>query len=623
MLFIISVALIVLILSGCILFYAKLRTAIQEINYSFMEEVANQQTISFKARLDGQFEQLKLYSRNFENIDMNDYTSVKKVLNVTNGSGDFKKISIANDIGVVINNDNSSSANIIKEEYFISAMNGKTAISSKTIVDDDGEEILIMAAPIYKNDKIVGVILGTFNKAMLGELFRQNNFDGLGYSFVFNKDGSIIASNNIKKFIASNDNFYEGLENIKYRNNYNKKEVMENIKSSKLGLMEYYVNNNKRIAVYCPITGYDWYLFSAVDLNLIKVQSNRIAVYVMILILSILAILSALFAVIYYYIKKNNIITVKNKILASNDERYKIVNNQMENVIFEYDYASNAIYLSGNIQELVNTESDTINLYLGPEVKKVLSNRGFDLFSELSQVREANGNEFEKEFRYLTFEEKYRWYRIKAAFSYNEKNQPIKIIGSITDIQKQKEETEKLRYKAEIDQLTGVLNKKSVEEYIEKRLAKASKNSIFALYIIDLDNFKGINDNLGHIFGDEVLKDVGFKMKRIFRDNDYLGRIGGDEFLAFLNYGEGKYEDAINVIEKRAEKLCQDFRESYSGENADYKVSASIGIAIYPNDGDNYTQLYMKADKALYNSKKKGKDSYSLYRETEKGEDEE
>lgn len=611
--------LLFLIIGVFFLFYIKLNSAIQEINYSFMQEVATQQSISFKAKLDGQFEQLKLYSRSFENIDMRDYTTVKKVLNVTNGVGDFKRISIANDIGVVTNNDNTTSPNIIKEDYFINALKGEQTISSNLILDNDGDEIIVIATPIYKKDKIIGVILGTFNRDTLKELFRQDNFSGKGISFIFNKEGTIISKNNENNFLSDSKNIYEGLSNLKYPKNSNAEKVKVAIENSEIEIIEYYIASHKRMAVCTPIPSYNWYLFSAVDLNFIKVQSNQITLYVLILVLGISALLLIFMVALYYYIKANRKIKIKNQILATNDERYKLVNCQTDNVIFEYNYSNNTIYLSGDIQEVLNTDNDTLNLYFSDEIKTLTQNRGFNLFDDIDKTTLNNIHEYEKEFRYLTFENKYKWFRIKAIFSYDKNNQPLKILGSITDIQKQKEETEKLRYKAEIDQLTGILNKKSIEEYVQKVLDKANKNSIYAVYIIDLDNFKGINDNLGHLFGDEVLKDVGFKMKRIFRENDYLGRIGGDEFLAFLNYGEGSYEDALKVIEKRAERLCQDFRENYSGENSDYKVSASIGIAVYPKDGLNYQQLFINADKALYISKKKGKDNYSIYTEEAEG----
>lgn len=166
--------------------------------------------------------------------------------------------------------------------------------------------------------------------------------------------------------------------------------------------------------------------------------------------------------------------------------------------------------------------------------------------------------------------------------------------------------------KAHIDQLTGILNKISFEEFTENRLKNSLPIEPHALILVDLDNFKGINDTLGHATGDEVLSNVGAILRATFSSEDFLGRIGGDEFCVLVNkipdLRKVKYGD---FVAEKCEELCTAFRSNYTGEDGKYKVSASIGVAV-SEYGDTFEKLYSMADTALYKSKHRGKDTYTF-----------
>lgn len=169
---------------------------------------------------------------------------------------------------------------------------------------------------------------------------------------------------------------------------------------------------------------------------------------------------------------------------------------------------------------------------------------------------------------------------------------------------------------ARIDRLTGILNKRSFEETVERRLFTAKRSEVAALLILDVDNFKGVNDNLGHSYGDKVLSNIGKILKDNFRTSDFLGRIGGDEFAVFLNISESEKENCMDIVISRCKALCKAFYNNYTGDDNTYKISASIGVALTPKNGNTFAELYKCADKALYFSKKNGKDTYTIYDET-------
>lgn len=173
-----------------------------------------------------------------------------------------------------------------------------------------------------------------------------------------------------------------------------------------------------------------------------------------------------------------------------------------------------------------------------------------------------------------------------------------------------------LRIKADIDQLTGVCNKHAFEEYIETTLEERQrKETPFAVILLDIDNFKGVNDTLGHAYGDKVLTGVGEILRSTFGEQDCVGRIGGDEFCVCLNLEKFKNTDYMPYISEKCSLLCEAFHKNYTGDNGDYKISASIGVSVFPEHGDHFMKLYKHADTALYYSKKHGKDTYTVFKE--------
>ncbi len=197
------------------------------------------------------------------------------------------------------------------------------------------------------------------------------------------------------------------------------------------------------------------------------------------------------------------------------------------------------------------------------------------------------------------------YYRFIYKIIKNEEGQPTYAVGKIFDIDDQK----KLEALAQKDLLTNCYNKVSTEKIIEE-LIWDNANRSHALFAVDIDDFKAVNDNLGHAFGDTVLREVSSNLHSQFRGGDIIGRIGGDEFVVFV-----KNIDNMQALEEKARAITQAFKNTYTGETRDYKVSGSVGIALYPQHGKGYTELFKSADRALYQSKLGGKDCYSFYSE--------
>lgn len=181
----------------------------------------------------------------------------------------------------------------------------------------------------------------------------------------------------------------------------------------------------------------------------------------------------------------------------------------------------------------------------------------------------------------------------------------INIISKIRNNEKKKE----LEDKADTDLLTGLTNKLATERKIKDFMTQ-NPNSQSMLFICDVDNFKKINDTMGHAFGDEVLRSLGQQIGAIFRATDIIGRIGGDEFMIFL-----KGVSDPDSVRKEAKKVEDFFHNFQAGEYVKYAATASIGVAIFPQEGDDFETLYKAADQGLYKAKKRGKNQLAFYRD--------
>lgn len=201
------------------------------------------------------------------------------------------------------------------------------------------------------------------------------------------------------------------------------------------------------------------------------------------------------------------------------------------------------------------------------------------------------------------------WMRCIMSLFEHPQTKNLTAYSYIVNIDQKKKEELKLIHKAEHDALSGFLNKDSTEKYIMEFLRKSSaRDSNHAFLIIDIDRFKAINDNFGHIFGDVILSQVADKITKLFRARDILGRIGGDEFVVFMK----SIKDKKAAIQK-AKAICETVVDVFTQNGVDYRISASVGIAYYDEHGKTYQELYQHSDSALYVSKEKGRDQYTVY----------
>ena len=199
----------------------------------------------------------------------------------------------------------------------------------------------------------------------------------------------------------------------------------------------------------------------------------------------------------------------------------------------------------------------------------------------------------------------YKWHRVKL--SSMEKNGKIyRTLGRMTDIDKEVNQMRQLSDASMRDKLTGLYNKNTFYTLVDKYIKDNGKRAI--LLFFDLDNFKSVNDQMGHLAGDEILINVADSIKHIFRSDDIVARFGGDEFIIFVKDSDEKI--ASGKIQSLREEITR-IKQEYHAENTG--LSACIGVSIYPGDAQDVEQLVAKADEAMYYVKQNGKDGHAFY----------
>ena len=198
-----------------------------------------------------------------------------------------------------------------------------------------------------------------------------------------------------------------------------------------------------------------------------------------------------------------------------------------------------------------------------------------------------------------------KWVRNEVKFLTNVDDNHLCVMIFVKDIDEEKCKEQEIHLSAKMDKMTMVYNRETTMQAITEILHNSSDRR-HALFMIDVDNFKKLNDTLGHQAGDEFLIEIATIIKNNFRQNDVVGRVGGDEFFALMkNIPNNKmiHKKADEILKNVAE-LCKNY------ENI--SLSVSIGISIYPVNGTSLDELYLCADNSMYQSKKCGKNQYTI-----------
>lgn len=292
------------------------------------------------------------------------------------------------------------------------------------------------------------------------------------------------------------------------------------------------------------------------------------------------------------------------RLLEKERSRYLILSDMSGDIIVDYECDTNTVSISDGFTVLTGLKNKYDDAKAFINETKALFDDDRKHIKEIIAALSADEPTAKSEVRIRLQNGTYKWFEMYLHSTWGDEY-CLSIVGKLVNIDRQKRESEQWRKAADTDPLTGIYNKLAIENCVVDALNSPGED-MSALCFVDLDNFKRINDTYGHQFGDMVLKKVADQLRSTVRGSDIVGRVGGDEFVVFLR-GIGTRKN----ISAKAELLCRVFKMS-CGE---CKISGSIGIACYPDDGLTYAELLNKADQALYACKGTGKDSFLFYDE--------
>ncbi|MDL2225630.1 diguanylate cyclase [Eubacteriales bacterium OttesenSCG-928-M02] len=290
------------------------------------------------------------------------------------------------------------------------------------------------------------------------------------------------------------------------------------------------------------------------------------------------------------------------------EARYRIVMEQTSDVVFEWDLVTDDVIFSKNFVDIFGyppTEKDfTRYINQGKNIHPE-DMEGFQQF--LMDVLDDDPY-IETEFRIKKADGSYIWCRLKVSTLYDEEGRPIRAVGVIVNVDEAVRQSQLLMAKAELDTFTGLYNKASFQQYVAAYMRDHGEREQHSLFIIDVDNFKVVNDRVGHLGGDAVLLDLAAAIPKLFRGSDLVGRIGGDEFAVFV-----KEIPSRAFLEQKGQEILEAIQNiAILGDEA-YALSCSVGIAVFPDDGTDFNEIYRKADVALYEAKERGKNQCAIY----------
>ena len=293
-------------------------------------------------------------------------------------------------------------------------------------------------------------------------------------------------------------------------------------------------------------------------------------------------------------------------------QHYKIILSQTENIVFELNCETDTIFFSDTWERIFGYSPRIEHFIANFITKSRMHPDDIAPFLERFEILKSGGIYQMMEARIQKADGNYLWCRIRATAVYDNSDRLIKIIGIVINVDAEKKAANALLQRAEQDPLTKLLNNGTARHQAEEYLNAFPLGARCALLILDLDNFKQVNDQHGHMFGDNVLINTAREIKNLFRSRDIVARIGGDEFLILM-----KEVADHNLVKDRCQQLVQSIHTLLSKEPFCCSSSCSIGVAFAPEHGISYNNLFQHADQALYEAKKLGKNRFSIYNESE------
>lgn len=489
-----------------------------------------------------------------------------------------------------------------KHPYYVSDILDKNLINNKS---NKTNEILI-AIPLYKNNKKIGALFGYYPISEIEEEINVSK-NNQKYFYIIDTLGKYINNFTEDSFCPPNNlSVWNAMKKYKFSEENALDKIQQNIAEGKKGIFYFEYNETPHYVVYEPLGIKKWYVFSSFteqELTSRAEEFQSISKELLFHLILLMVILITIIIGIAVYIYK--LVTIQSKKIEFKNEMFNMLADKTKDIFYEIHFEKNLFVLYN-----FSPKNKQLNIpfeYVSPK-NMLKSNYIND--ENLVHYQNLYNNIINKEnVENLIIQLKkdgiWKWFRTNAVFL-----NPQSAVGILEDFTEEKEqelEIKRISEKSKYDFLTQLYNRETFEfEFNNFFINDKKEGFVSALFLLDLDKFKNINDKFGHRTGDKVLQDASNTLKTSLRGTDILGRLGGDEFVVLIPNAPN-----IEAIHSIAKKLNRSLIKTYSKSNKSITISCSIGIVILKDDM-TFKKAYEIADSALYHVKKNGRNSYYI-----------
>jgi len=292
------------------------------------------------------------------------------------------------------------------------------------------------------------------------------------------------------------------------------------------------------------------------------------------------------------------------------EERWRFALDSTGAGVWDLDLLAGKMLLSARCKRMFGYEDSEIGTSVDEWQALVHRDDAPALAAACQQLLDGEVQSFTNEHRKHCKDGSWKWVQARGMVAARDQNDtPIRLIGTYIDISERKQAEEIIQQQANFDPLTKLPNRRLFLDRLGQQVAKSQRTgSSLALLLIDLDEFKEVNDTLGHDVGDILLQEAARRIRGCIRDTDTVARLGGDEFTVLLGDLTGRAH-----VEEIAQKLIARVAEPYYLREGVTHVSASIGITLYPGDAEDVDELMKHADQAMYEAKKQGRNRFCYF----------
>ena len=456
------------------------------------------------------------------------------------------------------------------------------------------QSVFTVAEPVWKNGKVIGVLQTRLKPLSITEQVPEASAFTRSSTLIVRRDGTILASENHNRGDISTGNLFVSVKTAGITD-----EVVRQMEECFYGDgSDSFMFEGKGDFYYFSwdYLGYnEWYIVNFVRSPDVAIHYENILkelIYASLFLIGLTAVLGGGIVVLFLHYRRS---------LDFETKKYGLLAEFSDTALFEYDRRKDTLEFTNNARRILMLDELRISHVMGKKTRT-------DLFLQedrkvMEDMLRSRTGSWEDNIQYAELRLKsisgeYHWFGCHYKTITSDTGTVVKVVGKLADISRQRSREQELREQAMRDVLTGIYNKAG--ERLIDRMVKEKGQGLFLM--LDLNDFKSINDTMGHAAGDAILTEMGRVLKGACRENDIVARIGGDEFVMFLP-GVFDRQTGKRKIGEIQESL-RTVRISTWGIRG---IKASIGAALCPEDGMDYGTLYKAADEAMYQAKEQSK----------------